>query len=92
MIKPEHLPRGLSPDDVQLCRSLRGQSISRDLDDPGEIAAAFARNHVPYSCLKTCQPWGPDDDVAAPELCTRDRGCYQPTRSLIRRKRDDEPG
>ncbi len=42
----------------------------------GERRFAFARNQVPYTCLKTCQPFGPDDGPAVPEGCDDSRACY----------------
>lgn len=74
---------------LELCRHLRWKSLSRDLDDPDEIVAAFARNQVPYGCLRTCQAWGPDEDLAAPELCGSDRGCFEPA-ALTKRLRARE--
>ena len=62
---------------IDLCRHLRWKSHARDSGDPREILASAARSRVPFSCLKTCRPWGPDDDVAAPELCCRERGCFE---------------
>lgn len=78
---------------LELCRHLRWKSLSRDLDDPEEIAFAFARNQVPYSCLRTCQAWGPDEDLAAPELCGTDRECFEAS-ALTKRLREQpvEPG
>lgn len=34
---------------------------------------------APYSCARSCQPFGPDDDVAAPERCDPDRSCFAPS-------------
>ena len=38
---------------------------------------SLQRNQVPFGCLRTCRAWGPDDDLAAPELCTADRPCFE---------------
>ncbi|MCA9716011.1 MAG: hypothetical protein KC468_15135 [Myxococcales bacterium] len=65
---------------LEICRNLRWKSASRDSDEAAVIMAVFARNQVPYSCLRTCQAWGPDGDAATPELCDRDRDCYAPRR------------
>jgi hypothetical protein len=70
--------------EFELCRRLRWKSIARDLGDPAEVAVAFAKNQVPYTCLHSGQPWGPDDELAAPELCHRERGCYEPSLMTIR--------
>jgi hypothetical protein len=76
---------------MELCRNLRWKSISLDLDDPAELAAAFARNQVPYSCLATCRSWGPDDELAGPELCHAERPCFRPSALTLRlRERKDE--
>jgi hypothetical protein len=69
---------------MELCRNLRWKSITRDLDDPDEILAAFARNQVPYSCLETCRSWGPDDELAAPERCQSQRTCFVPSALTLR--------
>ena len=53
--------------------------------DPDALEAVFVRNHVPYRCLMTGQPWGTDGDVAAPETCTPDRVCFEPRDSLLKR-------
>ncbi len=51
--------------------------LSTDDRRGGTEADAFARNMTPYSCLETCEPWGPDGDLAAPELCHSGRSCHQ---------------
>jgi hypothetical protein len=56
---------------------MRWKTSARDSADPGAIEESILRNQVPFSCLRTCQPWGPDDDLVAPELCQRDRSCFQ---------------
>lgn len=63
------------------CHCLRWKGYHRNLTPEG-IEIAFLRNHVPYSCLRTARPWGPDGDVAAPETCTSERDCYEPRESL----------
>lgn len=82
-------PQQPQPQLDQLCRSLRWKSITRDLDHPAEILGAFARNQVPYSCLKTCRAWGPDDELAAPELCHDERTCYEAA-PLVRVRRREQ--
>lgn len=61
---------------MDLCRHLRWKTFSRDESDPSAIAESLSRDMVPYSCLRTCQPWGPDDDVVAPECCCSGRACF----------------
>jgi hypothetical protein len=60
---------------LDLCHHLRFKGLREDLDGD-ELALVVLYNHVPYQCLHTCQPWGTDGDVAAPETCTRDRPCW----------------
>lgn len=62
---------------IDLCRHLRWKTHARDSGDPREIAMSAARSRVPFSCLETCRPWGPDDDLVAPERCCRGRACYE---------------
>lgn len=69
---------------LELCRNLHWKSITRDLDDPHEVLAAFARNQVPYTCLQTCRNAGPDDELVAPELCHAERSCYRPSALSLR--------
>lgn len=73
---------------MQLCRNLRWKSITRDLEDPAEVLAAFVRNQVPYTCLETCRAWGPDDELAVPELCHSERACFRPSALTLRLPKD----
>lgn len=61
-----------------LCKHLRWKTHSRSTGDPAAILESLRRNQVPFQCLRTCQVFGPDDDVVAPELCTRARECFAP--------------
>ena len=63
--------------ELELCRSLRWKSYTRDAEEPGEFHRTFARNNVPYTCLRTCQPWGPDEELAIPEGCNSARPCFE---------------
>ncbi|MBX7078581.1 MAG: hypothetical protein K1X88_05270 [Nannocystaceae bacterium] len=65
---------------MDLCRHLRWKTFSREQGDPAAVAESLRRGQVPFSCLRTCQAWGPDDDVVAPERCCAERGCYEPDR------------
>lgn len=62
---------------MRLCAHLRWKTfygtrwITRE-----EMLADLLRGDVPYSCLQTCQSWGPDDDAAVPERCQPGRGCF----------------
>lgn len=70
---------------IHLCRSLRWKSLHlQPTWTEAELAEVFAHNEVPYSCLRTAQPWGPDDAACAPERCTPDRGCFAPSPRLVR--------
>ncbi|MFV8754440.1 hypothetical protein ACNOYE_28160 [Nannocystaceae bacterium ST9] len=60
---------------IDLCRYLRWKGHRDDLDGD-DLAFVLIHNHVQYQCLHTCQPWGTDGDVAAPETCTGDRPCW----------------
>lgn len=64
---------------IELCRHLRWKSATREIADAEAIGFAFARNQVPYTCLHTCQPWGPDDELVVPELCHSQRNCFEPS-------------
>ena len=59
-----------------VCQMLRWKGHSADAE-PGERRFTFARNQVPYTCLRTCQPWGPDDEPAVPEGCDDARPCFE---------------
>jgi hypothetical protein len=59
-----------------LCRHLRWKSAAQSSADPEEVAWSLRRRRVPFSCLRTCEAWGPDDELVAPEDCTPDRPCF----------------
>lgn len=61
---------------MELCRYLRWKTFSRESADPDQVWESLLRSQVPFSCVKTCQAWGPDDDVASPERCTSGRSCF----------------
>ena len=71
---------------MSLCRWLRWKSFyaAEDFTDD-ELRDIFARNEVPYTCLRNDQPFGDDGDVCAPEACTRERACFEMSGKLIRR-------
>lgn len=70
---------------IELCRSLRWKSIyGRETVTEPELRELFAVNEVPYSCLRTAQPWGPDDEIAAPERCCSGRACFVASPRLVR--------
>ncbi|MBL8972500.1 MAG: hypothetical protein JNK56_18070 [Myxococcales bacterium] len=59
-----------------ICEFLRWKGHHGEAE-AGERRFAFARNQVPYTCLKTCQPFGPDDGPAVPEGCDDSRVCFE---------------
>jgi hypothetical protein len=61
---------------MRICRHLRWKSVAREHGAARRLHASLMRGQVPCACLRTCQPWGPDDDLAAPETCTPDRACF----------------
>ncbi|MGB1274437.1 MAG: hypothetical protein ACPG77_01705 [Nannocystaceae bacterium] len=71
---------------MELCKMLRWKGFSRDAAELDAFEFVFARNQVQYSCLRTCQPWGPDDELTAPECCNSSRSCYAPS-TLVRKPR-----
>ena len=61
-----------------MCRHLRWKGYSHaPVAGPG-LDAVVEANQVPYSCLLTCMPWGPDDHRATPEDCGGGRACFVP--------------
>jgi len=69
---------------MQLCRSLRWKSwYGTDAFSEADLVATFRSNEVPYTCLQTCQAWGPDDAPAVPERCAGTRSCFRPSPKLI---------
>lgn len=58
-----------------ICEFLRWKGQHREAEAGEQRLGTLARNQVPYTCLKTCQPWGPDDQPAVPEGCDGSRSC-----------------
>ena len=59
-----------------LCRFVRWKSAAlgaAEGPDLDELAESLRRRSVPFSCLRTCQAWGPDDGPGC--------GCEQPSSS-----------
>lgn len=65
-----------------LCRCIRWKSAAlgagEDGPDLDELTESLRRRSVPFSCLRTCQAWGPDDGPVTPEDCVSGRGCFEP--------------
>ncbi len=80
---------------MHLCRFLRWKTGYGELfTDERELAEILGRNEVPLRCLRTQQPWGPDDGAAWPEQCAPGRGCYEESPALTRLRAvsaDDAP-
>lgn len=70
----------MNPIRFDLCKHLRWKSHSRDSGSPAAILESLQRQQVPFSCLHTCQPFGPDDDIVAPDLCCSERSCFVQSR------------
>jgi len=65
---------------MRLCAHLRWKGLfGRHFASWDALAIEMALNDAAFSCLRTCQSWGPDDDVAAPECCQPDRHCFEPS-------------
>jgi len=63
---------------MELCRFLRWKGFyGKDWVGAEGLAEALRADEVQYSCLKTCEPWGPDDGVATPGTCGGHRSCYR---------------
>ena len=54
---------------IEHCRWLRWKGHDR------AASGAQAHGGFTYSCLKTGQPWGPDDQPATHETCVAGRAC-----------------
>lgn len=75
MTKPMQPTKPTKPVSPQICQFLRWKGYDREASI-AERQFAFTRNQVPYTCLRTCQPWGPDDEPAVPEGCDAGRRCF----------------
>ena len=65
---------------MRLCAHLRWKTYyGARWDTRAQMLEDLLRGDVPYSCLHTCQSWGPDEDVAAPERCQPGRTCFEPS-------------
>jgi hypothetical protein len=63
---------------LRLCAWIRSKSLyGRTFRDADDIDQALRRRDVPFSCLQTCQAWGPDDDLVEPGRCQQGRGCFE---------------
>lgn len=66
----------------ELCRSLRWKGRQGEQRTAGALRFAIELNNVPWTCIKTCQPWGPDDAPVEPGRCQGDRACFAADRNF----------
>lgn len=63
---------------IPLCRSLRWRgAVGTTWREDAALAASLASGGTPFTCSRTCQPWGPDDDLVEPGACAPGRACYR---------------
>ena len=68
-----------------LCRWLRWKAIvGVDRLDGAQLGVLYGTADAQFSCLGTCEAWGPDADLAAPERCQPGRACFEPSPRLVR--------
>lgn len=61
-----------------LCRWIRWKGFyGASFRTEADLLDAFLRADAAFSCLSTAQPWGPDDQLCAPEGCTPARSCFE---------------
>lgn len=60
-----------------MCRHLRWKAFyGKRWATRADLQAELALSDSPFSCLLTCQGFGPDGAIAAPEACDEDRSCF----------------
>ena len=65
---------------LALCRHLRWkQRYGSFFRTDDELADSLLGAGVPFTCNRTCQAVGPDDELVLPEGCGADRACFEPT-------------
>lgn len=70
---------------IELCEHLRWKGLYDHASlTEAELSALYAMNDAQYSCLRTCEAWGPDEGIAAPERCNSCRSCFTSSRRLVR--------
>jgi len=66
---------------MELCRFLRWKGYyGRRWTSTEDLEAVLEANEVQYSCLRTCEAWGPDDTPAALDCCGSARRCFEPSK------------
>ena len=62
---------------THLCRFLRWKGYyGASFPSEDALAEAFVSADAAFSCLQTTHPWGPDQNLCAPERCTPSRSCF----------------
>ena len=63
---------------MTLCDWMRSKSLgTRRFATQAELEAALTNVDSTFTCLRTCQPWGPDGQLCAPETCGEGRPCFE---------------
>ena len=53
---------------MELCAWMRNKALlGRTVITEAELELVVVRSDSSFSCNRTCQPWGPDDDLVAQE-------------------------
>lgn len=63
---------------MRLCAKLRWKGYyGARWATADDLLTDLVRADAPFTCLHTCQPWGADEDAAAPERCQPGRACFE---------------
>lgn len=63
---------------MTVCRKLRWKGYyGVQFFDEDERWESLLRSNVPFTCNRTCQHVGPDDQLVHPEGCGPDRDCFE---------------
>lgn len=54
------------------CKALMGHRFRSSQD----LETAMTLSDSQFTCLHTTEPWGPDQDLCAPERCQPGRACF----------------
>ena len=73
MSNPIHLPQD-SDRPIPCCAKLRSNSMHYSPDErPGKLRMS---EETVYTCIKTYEPVGPDNQLANPSACQSGRACF----------------
>lgn len=65
---------------MKMCQNLRWKAFyGKRWASVEELESDLMTADSPFSCLLTCQGFGPDGDLAAPETCDDTRRCFHPS-------------